>query len=119
MDLTMKITIEAHGRTYTAELEDDIGALNDAVRGLLVAVGYHTDTVDDYFPHWEDYQEGCRCEGYPITYVTREELEEQFGDKIKQEYEQRGRKSLEDAWNECGEGFKNFDDKESGRSFGI
>ena len=78
MDLTMKITIEAHGRTYTAELEDDIGAFNEAVRGLLVAVGYHTDTVDDYFPHWEDYQEGCDCSECREDYPWEEKIKGSF-----------------------------------------
>lgn len=95
----MKITIQSHGRTYSAELEDDIGAINQSVRGLLVAVGYHTNTVDEYFPNWEDYQEECECsEPYPWkekfeeackTYAvsfgnqseefTKEELGEHFG----------------------------------------
>lgn len=46
----MKITIEAHGITHSTELGDDIESLNGIIRGMLLAVGYHISTVDEFFP---------------------------------------------------------------------
>ena len=53
----MKITIEAHGSKFTGELSAgcDIQEVTSAVKGLLVAAGYHPVTVDEmYDPHLTD-----------------------------------------------------------------
>ena len=44
----MKITVSSYGKTYTAELEQDsdFDACLDAIKGLLVSVGFHPTTVD-------------------------------------------------------------------------
>lgn len=44
----MKITITNYGRDYSVEIEEgaDIGDMMDALKGLLVSVGFHPATVD-------------------------------------------------------------------------
>ena len=46
----MKIAITNYGRDYSVEIEEgaDIGDTMDALKGLLVAVGFHPATVDQY-----------------------------------------------------------------------
>ena len=53
----MKITIEAYGNKFVGELSEgsDIQEVTSAVKGLLVAAGYHPVTVDEiYDPHSTD-----------------------------------------------------------------
>ena len=47
----MKITIESHGSVFTGELNEgcDIHDVTIAVKGLLVASGYHPVTVDEIY----------------------------------------------------------------------
>lgn len=48
----MKITIEAHGQTVTVDTNDDHSDLQtvvEALKGMLVTVGFHPVTIDNIF----------------------------------------------------------------------
>lgn len=45
-----KITIESHGRTFSAELPWDVGITEFtlAIKGLLISAGWSVELVDEY-----------------------------------------------------------------------
>ena len=47
----MKITITNYNKTYSVEVDDDMGVENvaDIFKGLLVSMGYHPSNVDELF----------------------------------------------------------------------
>jgi hypothetical protein len=49
------ISIELHGRKLTAELPWDANMeeISDALKGLLVGVGFHTDTVNEFIGQYD------------------------------------------------------------------
>ena len=49
------ISIELHGRKLTAELPWDANMeeISDAIKGLLVGVGFHTDTVNEFIGQYD------------------------------------------------------------------
>jgi hypothetical protein len=51
-----KVTIESHGRTFSAELPWDVGIteLTLALRGLMISAGWPVELVDEYIKTNED-----------------------------------------------------------------
>ena len=48
------ISISQHGIKYTVELPWDanVSDVVEAYKGLLLAVGYNSDMIDEYIPEW-------------------------------------------------------------------
>jgi hypothetical protein len=60
----MKIQIDHYHASHTVTIDDGVADLNTIVpllKGLLVAVGYHPSSVDEYFTEEEWFPEGSDC----------------------------------------------------------
>jgi len=57
------ISVQHEGTTATAEIETlpDMEAMTSAFRGLLVAVGFHPDLVEEWMPMQDDSPR-CMCD---------------------------------------------------------